>query len=240
MSTVGNYRGPSIVKDGLVLYLDAATANSYNRYISPATLKDISGNGNNGTLTNGPTFNSANGGSIVFDGLDDFVNLGNNSLDSVISGINNFTISCWVYKTNENGVILSAWDTTPNRKIYIGFISDIVRVVGSSDGSDFFIADGNVLTNNSWYNIVVTRLGSSGNSGISIYVNNTLQPLSFTGIFTSIISNSTNYRLGNRQDIINNAFPLNGRISNTQVYNRALSATEVLQNYNATRARFGI
>jgi len=235
---MGLHHSPRIVTSGLVLALDAADANSY---VSGSTVwSDLSGGGNTGTLTNGPTYNSANGGSIVFDGVDDFVDLSNNSLDSVISGINNFTISCWVYKTNANGLLFSAWDTAPNRKMYIGFIDDIVRVVGSSDGSDFFIATGNVLPNNSWYNIVVTRLGNSGNSGISIYVNTALNPLFFSGIFTSIISNSTNYRLGNRQDTINNAFPLNGKISNVQIYNRALTASEVLQNYNALKGRYGL
>ena len=69
-----NY-SPNIITDGLVLYLDAANTKSYPG--SGTTWRDLSKSQLNGTLTNGPTFNSSNGGSIVFDGVDDYVNLGN-------------------------------------------------------------------------------------------------------------------------------------------------------------------
>ena len=62
--------GPNIITNGLVLALDAANTKSY---VSGSTVwRDLSGNNNSGSLTNGPTFNSANGGSIVFDGVDDY------------------------------------------------------------------------------------------------------------------------------------------------------------------------
>ena len=64
-------RGPKIVTNGLVLYLDAANKKSYPG--SGTTWTDLSGNNNTGTLTNGPTFDSNNGGSIVFDGTNDYV-----------------------------------------------------------------------------------------------------------------------------------------------------------------------
>ena len=66
--------GPDIIQDGLVFEVDASDRNSYPT--TGTTWFDLSGNRNNGTLTNGPTFNSANGGSIVFDGTNDFVNCG--------------------------------------------------------------------------------------------------------------------------------------------------------------------
>jgi hypothetical protein len=69
MAIAYNFAGPRIVSDGLVLYMDAANPNSYN-FCTPNVWRDISKRGNNGTLTNGPTFSSANGGSIVFDGSD--------------------------------------------------------------------------------------------------------------------------------------------------------------------------
>jgi hypothetical protein len=68
MSTAKNYRGPNIVKDGLILYLDVATNNSYNRYFSPTSLKDISGNNYVGILVNSPVYDSTNNGSLLFDG----------------------------------------------------------------------------------------------------------------------------------------------------------------------------
>jgi hypothetical protein len=89
MSTVsGGWDGPPIVKNGLVLYLDAGSPNSFYPLTAGTTWKDISGNTNNSTLTNGPTYNSANGGSIVFDGADDTL-LGS-STSALIS--NNFTL----------------------------------------------------------------------------------------------------------------------------------------------------
>ena len=88
--------GPSIITQGLVLALDAADRNSYPG--SGTTWTDLSGNGNTGTLTNGPTYNSANGGSIVFDGSNDYVNFSYNS--SLNIGGLNITLSSWVRPTS--------------------------------------------------------------------------------------------------------------------------------------------
>ena len=75
MSTIGNWRGPNIIKDGLVLYLDPGSPNSYYDKTG-TTIKDISGYNRSGTLTNGTIYNSSNGGSILFDGSDDLIDLG--------------------------------------------------------------------------------------------------------------------------------------------------------------------
>jgi hypothetical protein len=86
-----NY-SPKIVTDGLVLYLDAANPKSY-----PGTgtaWNDISRGGNNGTLVNGPTFDSTNGGSIVFDGVNDY---GINNTPNLPTGNITATICAWVY-----------------------------------------------------------------------------------------------------------------------------------------------
>ena len=72
---MGVFAGPEVVEDGLVLALDAGNTKSYPG--SGTTWTDLSGNGNNGTLTNGPTYSSSNGGSIVFDGVNDFVDISN-------------------------------------------------------------------------------------------------------------------------------------------------------------------
>jgi hypothetical protein len=85
---MGFYRGPHIVTDGLILSLDAANNKSYPR--SGTTWNDLSGNGNNGTLVNGPTFSSANGGSIVFDGTNDVV-----STTLVQTFVNELTVETW-------------------------------------------------------------------------------------------------------------------------------------------------
>jgi hypothetical protein len=81
--------GPDLVQNGLVLALDAADKNSYRG--TGTTWSDLSGNNNTGTLTNGPTFNGGNGGSIVFDGVDDYADFGN-----VLASLTNLTLECFV------------------------------------------------------------------------------------------------------------------------------------------------
>ena len=71
---MGAAAGPNVVEDGLVLALDAGNTQSYPG--SGTAWTDISGKGNNGTLTNGPTYSSADGGAIVFDGINDHIDLG--------------------------------------------------------------------------------------------------------------------------------------------------------------------
>jgi hypothetical protein len=89
--------GPDIIESGLVLCLDAANKNSYRG--SGTTWTDLSGNGNNGTLTNGPTFSAGNQGSIVFDGVDDYVEVSNaSSLNASTQ-----TISVWYNATTVPG-----------------------------------------------------------------------------------------------------------------------------------------
>ena len=96
---------PNIVNDSLVLTLDAGNQNSYAG--SGTNWYDLSGNGNNGTLTNGPTFNSSNIGSIVFDGVDDYVNIPDNSS---LNPTKNLTLSCWVNITSFNNVYIGIVD----------------------------------------------------------------------------------------------------------------------------------
>ena len=86
---------PSIVTDGLVLCVDAANTKSYPG--SGTTWTDISSKGNNGTLTNGPTFSSGNGGAIVFDGTNDYVDFG-----SQVANLSTSTISFWIKLQNND------------------------------------------------------------------------------------------------------------------------------------------
>jgi hypothetical protein len=101
------YAFGQIVTDGLVLCLNASDRNSY--VSGSTTWNDVSGRGNNGTLTNGPTFNSANGGSIVFDGTNDFVNCGNNTS----LNLNKHTICFWFYPkdTTTKEIIVKSSDS---------------------------------------------------------------------------------------------------------------------------------
>jgi hypothetical protein len=230
MSTLSG--GPNIVVDGLVLYLDAAHRYSY--VSGSTTWRDLSRGGNNGTLINGPTFNTGSGGSIVFDGTNDFVNLGSNS--TLTS--NALTLDCWFNLGTQNQVkyiVMKATDT--------GFSRDygIVTTVGNNINWFFGISNPNFVSltstvtigQNIWTNITATRNGS-----LSVLYINGVANVSSSYSFTQTDLGQPLY-IGNL--IIPNAGRyFRGNFSNMKLYNRALSAQEVLQNYNATKTRFGL
>ena len=219
---------PKIVTDGLVLALDAGNVKSYPG--SGTTWLDKSGYGNNGMLTNGPTYSSANGGSIVFDGTNDYISI---ILPSPIS-VSSFTYNVWfnadivtdAYRTiidlnNDNFLItitpsgqLSLWNPVFN----LGFAPSA----------------------STWYNIQVSHNNSSpyytyinGNL-VGTYSNatTTTHTVCSIGVGAGFITGSCGTRGPDEF--------FDGKISIASIYNRGLSASEVLQNYNATKGRFGL
>jgi hypothetical protein len=237
------WRGPNIVKDGLVLYLDAGSPNSFYSPTAGTTWKDISGNTNNGTLVNGPTFNSSNGGSIVFDGTDDYVTLLNS-----INITNIFTISVWC-SFSQLGSIGGNYN---NRKTLISYnytygSNQGFTFVGSgNNGTDFFISfgtDQKYASSTTGYislntPMMLTVVANAGNELIRLYKNNTeVNYAGRTDANINIIYNNTP-NIGILSPAGQNY--MNGSIYNIVIYNRALSATEILQNYNSTKTRFGL
>jgi hypothetical protein len=222
----------NIVKDGLVLNLDAGKLDSYPR--TGTAWNDISGFQNNGKLENGPTFNSGNGGSIVFDGGDDYVNLG--TIFNFTS--ENFSFSYWVnfnsLTTNQIGqgpIVLYKGSFNNN-----GYYDQISTngTVGIITNQTFTIqvsstASGTISINN-WYNICYTRNGSS----IRIYVNGEDRTQT-AGTHINPQTSNNEFRIANYQ---NGLILGNFRLANFLTYNRALSSAEVLQNYNATKGRY--
>jgi hypothetical protein len=220
------YRGPKIVTSGLVLALDAADTNSYPR--SGTTWTDLTGNGNNCTLVNSPTFNSSNGGSIVFNGTNQYGNVANvTSLNGTTQ-----TISVWYNTTNNllgrGSVVIGKTDATNSLNGYNLFANSTAQVKGAATTTDI---TGGSITNSIWFHVTMTF--TSGASS-SIYVNGTLAAT--TSIISFTISTQP-LRIGLSQDTFWTAFA--GRIAKVDIYNRVLTATEVLQNYNATKSRFG-
>jgi hypothetical protein len=239
MSTVGG--GVNIVTNGLVLYLDASNTKSY---ISGSTIwNDVSRSGNNGTLTNGPTFNSANGGSIVFDGVDDYVNQTTYNTNEIIPATsNNFSIDIWFRMTSnptDTGFLVpglfgvGGGSTNTFQYISFGPLPSRVLKLRWFDGTQNGKTSNTILNLNQWYNITC-----SVSSGVILFYINSVVESSYTG---NNLTNRTNvtvpplYQLG---DSYYGKFT--GNISNVKIYNRALSASEVLQNYNATKSRFGL
>jgi hypothetical protein len=218
---VGLGHSPSIVLNGLVLALDAGNTKSYPG--SGTTWTDLTGLGNTGTLTNGPTYSSANGGSIVFDGTDDYVTVPNTSL---IHRTSNWSYSCWVNfnGTPSLGTIFEngSWTSC----LLIRFETNGITIYSmSSFWGKFNLSP----TLGIWYKLDFIRNGNS----IDFYLNGVYsQSLSFT----ADIQPSSNLFIGMSQHAAGQCF--NGKIAQASIYNRALSAAEISQNFNALKSRY--
>ena len=219
------------VQSGLVLNLDAGASTSYPG--SGTAWTDLSGsNNNNGTLTNGPTYSTANGGSIVFDGTNDYVQLASQNLISV-----DFSVEMWFYATNASGnnVLYTSYNL-PSGAQSQTFILEL-------GGSKLYSSNGNgagafpsttTVSNNTWYHVVVTYTASTTTQ--RLYVNGNLD-VSGGGAITS--GASSNFIGGSPGDNNIGSRWFGGRISAVRVYRtKALSTTEISQNYNALRGRF--
>ena len=221
----------NIVTNGLVLDLDAAKRDSYPG--SGTTWRDIVGGVITGSLTNGPTYNTSGAGSIVFDGVDDIVSF---SSLTAYGGTNPHNYTAWVKFNNGSSYkwILNNGDGSSGTSLIIydsklGFFYK---------GGQAVVQANTTLSTGIWYHLSVSYLGETT---VKMYVNgaldatkNTLFPTAGVGTSTWSATNS-NPRLG---AAFNGSFPFNGSIATTQIYNRALSTAEVLQNYNATKTRY--
>jgi len=222
---------PKITTDGLVLCLDAGNPLSYPG--SGTVWSDLSGNGNNGTLVNGVGYNSNNMGSLVFDGVNDYV-----QSSSITSNITNKTLSGWVKLNStiqqggglinlqsDNGVTFDAIVYNETNQGW-GFGSNGFTRTGWSNVKE--------TSTNQWVNIVATY----ENLNYKMYRNTSL-------ILTLTFFNTLNYNfsskslVGYRHTGGSNAY-LNANIAQVSIHNRALSAQEILQNYNATKGRYGL
>ena len=224
-----NLEYENIVTSELVLNYDAGFVGSYPTTAS--TWYDISGNSNNGTLTNGPTYSSSNGGTIVFDGTNDYVN--GPGISSQLTG--NITVEAWIYITSgpSDWVRIIGTGANPSGNRTFGLWYDINRRLlwqryGATDPS---IYPANVLSYNTWYYVAATTSGSSN----ALYLNG-----SSIGSSTAAgpwPASNENVTIGSAVGIHTY---LTGNISISRIYNRGLSSTEILQNYNAQKSRYGL
>lgn len=216
--------GPDLITNGLVLALDAADKNSYLG--SGTVWTDLSGNGNTGALTNSPTFNSSNGGSIAFDGTNQCVVVNSNA--SILS-TTTYTKVAWFYATS----------FATGNNIISG---------GNSGQHAFWLAGGNKLNaghNGNWNTVVSTTTLSLNTWYFGAVTFNTT-----TGwiLYLNGVSENTNVSTttftGNGEILLaaysTGANVFTGRIACGLVYNRVLSSSEIFQNYNVTKTRFGL
>ena len=230
----------NIVTSGLVLNLDAGW---YNSYSGTTTWFDRSGNGNNGTLVNGPTFNGSSQGSIVFDGTDDYVNCGN------LSTLNNITVQMFVNVTSNTGNYRAFAAAKGASQDYdSGFNIDML--IGSSTSFSNCNIEGGFLRIPGGTNFMQSSVPFGTWCNICFTVSPTYIQFYLNGVpqYGTARLNNASSTIGmnslsiGRRPIVDSAVNsyINAKISNTQIYNRALSAQEVLQNYNAQKSRFGI
>ena len=221
---MGCSAGPSVAS-APVLYLDAGNSRSYPG--SGTTWTDLSGRGNTGTLVNGPTYSSANGGSavdgfIVFDGSNDYVGL----TAGLLSGTGDFTVSQWIQHQSGVGGTTFANYPSGNLQMFFG-----TYYIGLYLANSSAYADAAVHYTGNWVMFTCLRSGTV----TQVYKNTTLIK---TGSSSSTIGGTTaSFRMGTNTS---NGEQYTGKISTTNVYSRALSASEVLQNFSALRGRYGL
>jgi hypothetical protein len=225
----------TIVNGGLVLHLDSSNSSSYPG--TGTTWTDLSGNNNNGTLNGQMVYSRSNTGTLLLDGNDDFVEFGNNSL--LYDAYNySFTQEFWINMTS-GSTLKTIFRVDDWSRISVLMSSTQIQFkIGYDNGSpqsDTLTYNGS-FNFNQWYNVTIVW---SKLSTQKIYVNGSLvadrTPLlsSYPGITGT--SGGANIGRGHTSPYSN---PFNGKISVFRHYNRVLSATEVLQNYNATKPRF--
>ena len=219
---MGFYRGPNIVTDGLVFAVDAGSERSYPG--SGTTTTSLVGS-NTGTLSNGVAYSSGNGGSFDFDGVDDYID----TTFTIPAG--DRSLEFWVYyntlgSAGGGGYSLMGVQQNSGRYLYSGIQSNGsgYSYAGNTGG-----AYGYTFSAATWYHIAcVMDSGTARN-----YVNGVQEN---TRTYTSSVASTTEVMIG----AVNQQHEIDGLVPLTRVYNKALTAAEVLQNYNAQKSRFGL
>jgi hypothetical protein len=227
------YGGPEIITSGLILHLDAANNKSYSG--SGNIWFDLSGNNNNGTLTNGPIFNSSNGGNIVFDGTNDEINCGNQSTNpNNLISVTCFTKSS-IISNYQPLVARVASDYTYINGFELTISNSKVRAIlrGPSGGSALSLLGNTNLLSNIWYMLSFTW----NNNTCRVYVNDKQDNFQTPGVAPTLqLDSVSNLLIGKRAT----GDTLSGNIAQVCLYNRELSANEIRQNYNALKGRFNL
>jgi len=236
---------PRIVRDGLVLALDAADRNSYPG--TGTTVFDLSGDQYNGTLVNGMAFDSEAGGCFVGDGTNDNITYAATA-ESKGTLTNSITYECWVKRTGTSADVsprLMSTDASDYCALYVGSsgagtLTWRINIGGSSKDRNYSTA----LTLDEWTHVVGTAEydGSSTYSQV-LYVNGTSVSSTINGSATGNWGDGTSRAFAifsNVESTVQNNNCLNGKLGPARVYNKFLTASEVLQNYNATKTRFGL
>lgn len=211
---------PSIVTNGLLFCVDAANPRSYPG--SGTNWFQLSGSNNTGSIVNGPTYNSANLGSLSFDGVDDYVDFSAN-----LGTMATYTIMFWAKRDAENRMPVAA---RTNTSFYWYGDNSWFYTHGGATG-EYYYSKPTSIPLGTWGCYCVVYNGSN----VSIYRQGIYQGQQAT---TGTADWSVGLRVGWWQP--GGAYAWQGLISNVMMYNTALTADQVTQNFNATRGRYGL
>ena len=228
---------PALVTAGLVLHLDAGNSASYVG--SGTTWNDLSGS-NQGTLTNGPLFSAGNGGSIVFDGIDDVISFGN----ILNMGLASWTISCWVKFDGGSGLmgIIGKTSYRSNQGRYGIYIDNAnINAFFQPSTNNLITTSIGPYLDNQFHNLVLTINRASM---MYFYVDGVSVGTAVDVSSTSSIdlNNSDKFYIGSygSSDGQSPLYFFKGNIGQAFIYNRALTAQEVTTNFNVFKTRFGL
>jgi hypothetical protein len=249
---MGVYAGPDVSESGLVLAFDAGNAKSYPG--SGTTWTDLSGRGNSGTLINGPTYSSSNGGTINLDGINDYIDGYNDS--TIFANDNSLTVSIFANiaeasKDIPGGLVCSQRYQSEGDPGGYGFVIP-GTTYGSSTTLSVNLTKNISGTSTSYQNLsqftyvrnqfrYYSFTYSSSSKTVSTYMNGILQNSSTDLNYGWTVNTSSRKTLigQNTQGGWSNQF-YNIRIGAVHIHNRALTAAEIQQNFNATKSRYGL
>ena len=239
---MGVYSGPEVVEDGLVLALDAGNLKSYPG--SGSTWTDLSGQGNNGTLNTLapalPSYNSDNGGSLSFDGKSQNIIFPNNSFGKP----NNITMEIWVKHTDSSQSISYVGGIDGGPGGYMGF-----SIRKDSGNWRFYIGGGGKTQNDVigdvyQANTIVHLVGTYDGTAMKFYTNGVLKTTSTNYSGNIVYYSAPTAHIAGKTildpESLNGSESLKGNLYSYKLYNRALTASEIQQNYTATKSRFGL
>ena len=233
--------GPNVVMDGLLFYVDASNDKSFVG--SGTTWKDLSSNELDNTIAGSPTYETANGGGFIFDGVDDYAQRLN---DTTFNSINEFTFNFWVKYAS--GVNLTSLIGKPRAgyadALRIGYIADTTTLFYNLSGTTRCQNTSVTLSTTEFTNIcfVQNPSESSNPDKTKFYINGAAISNESSGYaLTSVDAPTFPLIIGGwRQGNSGVGSTWKGNMNIVQMYNRALSAGEVLQNYNQLKSRFGL
>lgn len=232
-----NYN-PRSVTNGLVLHIDPSNPRSYPG--NGTIIYDVSGNGNNGTLTNMNVpacyVRTYGGRALEFDGVDDSVTF---SGLSQFNGASKATLSGWIGKNFAQHTPCFGFangSTVGSNRFSVIWTNGILYISAENISSSSYASVSRTGVGMIHVTAVFDGAGSTSATRLLVYVNGIQQTLSFSSTIPSSLGNVTPFILGKDSS---NRFGA-GQLDDIRIYNRALTQQEVLQNYNATRGRFGV